>query len=238
MTSLLNRTADLPGDEPASRGVLATIAALQSGTVAGRALAPADRRACVAYLLTEGYAVAEIARVLGVCDKTVARDRAELRREHALTRDPSMPAQIAGRVLLECEISVTRLRRIGRDPAASPSARVEAERGVIAVLGESVRVLQSLGFLPEAARRVRAEVTHRAEPPGFDELRAELARLSDLAGGDAASEFRRLELDLRRLEFAERLETALTGPTEHHAGPPAAPAANAPGDPVRHGDEA
>ncbi len=70
--------------------------------------------------------------------------------------------------------------------------RVEAERTSFAIRSESIRLLQSLGFLDTATHRVEAHLTHaHTEPPSFDELENEFQRLHEVKISDP-----RVERDL------------------------------------------
>jgi len=163
---------------------LELIREIQGGALDPRHIRPEDRRACVVYLTSEGYAVAEIAQILRASDRTVQRDRERVRSEHALRPSPELVCELVGQLAAEAASAVQRLRRIGRDKDAPPMARVEAERSAWTVFREFVQCLQRLGYLPMAVPSVRADVTHRlGGPDGLDrieDMRGELARLEEI----------------------------------------------------------
>jgi len=177
------------------RPVVEIIRDLQSGVITGRTLDGESRRACVMYLGGEGYGVPEIAALLKVSDRTVARDRARMREELAVERDPGLLPRMVGHLIGEAESTSVRLRRIARDKSAPASARVEAEKATWSIACDLVRTLQSVGYLPQAPRPVR--VSARVEgvggeegdfdAPALEELINELARIEAIAsaGGTA-----------------------------------------------------
>lgn len=170
--------------------VLDLVASIQRGEIKGKTLTIEDRQACVAYLTGEGYSAAEIARVLGVADRTIARDRRAVRRSNSVHRDPALVDEMVGRLLQEADTAVSRLRRIARDRATAPATKVDAERTCWQVTRELVRLLQRLGYLPEATRTLRADVRHQhaIEPPGFEEIAEELERLEKIQGDRTITE--------------------------------------------------
>jgi len=171
------------------RPVVEIIRDLRSGVITGRALDGESRRACVMYLGGEGYGVPEIAALLKVSDRTVARDRARMREELAVERDPGLLPRMVGHLIGEAESTSVRLRRIARDKSAPASARVEAEKATWGIACDLVRTLQSVGYLPQAPRPVR--VSARVEgvggeegdfdAPALEELINELARIEAIA---------------------------------------------------------
>lgn len=174
-----------PTGSPPERGVIALIRDLQSGSISGRSLGADDRRRCVEHLIAEGYSVVETAEILGVAERTIARDRAVIREANALQKGPEFAGEMAGHLLRQAESGVSRLRRIARERECPHATKVEAERTAWAITREMIQSLQRLGYLPEAAREVRASLHHQlgpleAEPPTFDALLAEVNELESL----------------------------------------------------------
>ena len=188
------------------RTALSIIRDLKSGRLSGSSLARDDRQRCVEHLTAEGYTTAEIAEVLGVCERTIGRDRPAIRSANALERDPRLVGEVVGRLVQQAEASVARCRRIGREKDAPPSARVDAERTAWTVSRELVETLQKLGYLPTAAQEFRGELTHRVETsPEAGVMSAEIARLEQIVAASASAD---QEL-IARLEDAKRAVTAL-----------------------------
>lgn len=172
--------------------VLTTIRSLQRGSMIAKNLSIPDRQACVDHLTAEGYSVVEIAEILTVSERTVARDRKAIQNANAIERDPKLVEQMVGRLLAEAELAITRMRRVTREKTTSAAVKVEAEHRCYQVFSNMMQSMQRLGYLPSAVQEIRADLTHHIEePPGYDELQAEIARLEIVlkrtGGGDDTS---------------------------------------------------
>jgi len=184
-----SRSNDKRSSPVRDRPVLETIQRLRAGDLRASMLDSEDRRACVEHLTAEGYSVAETAQVLGVSDRTISRDRVVIRTRNALERDESTVDAMIGRLMSEYEASSGRLKRIARDRAVAAGTRVEAERAIWSATTDVVRLLQRLGYLPEAAREFRADISCSGsigELPSVADLEAELERLSAVPGAEHA----------------------------------------------------
>lgn len=186
---------EAPNEAPDETGVLDLLQQVRSGKVTGKQLPVASRRMIVSLLAAEGYSGPEIAKVLGVSDRTIERDRQAIRESLALQRDPKFVEQTAGRVANEAELVIQRMRRVAREKDVSPAVRVDAEHRCMQVLIESVRSLQSLGYLPQAAQRLQAELMHGvALLPTMDDLSTEVDRLAKIGESGGVSKQQIAEL--------------------------------------------
>jgi hypothetical protein len=195
-----------------SQGVIDLIRALKSGELPGKSMAVGDRRRCIAHLLAEGYSVVEVAEILKVSDRTVQRDKDAIRRANALAADPNLAGELAGALLQQAERDMIALGRVVRDRETSAAVRVEAIRVRWQIGCQLTERFQSLGFLPETARQIRADLTHRVgEPPGVEALQAQFTEietlLAELAPDDAAARERTaaLRVTLGQLRLADGL---------------------------------
>ena len=151
---------------------------LHEGALAPSSVAPDSRRGCVEYLTNEGYCAEEIAEIFKVSSRTINRDRSAIRESHAVTRDPALVSFQVGQLLQQADLAIQRLRRISKEAACPPSAKVDAELGAWTVARELVEALQSLGYLPTAAQELRADMTHRLGAP--QSVAQTLAELKEL----------------------------------------------------------
>ena len=158
--------------------VLSIIRGLQNGTASPKSLSIHDRRACVEHLTGEGYSIVEVAEILRVSERTIARDRKAILEANAIEHDPRLSEEMAGRLVREAELTISRMRRVARDKSTPASVKVDAEHRCYLVLSDMVRAMQSLGYLPTAAHQIQADLTHHLdEPPGFDQTLTEVTRL-------------------------------------------------------------
>lgn len=172
-------------DTPNEPNVLDLLGSIRSGQTAGRSLSPETRRLCVEYLAAEGVSNAEMAQLLDVTDRTIRRDREANREANALKIDDGFTDRIAGELTEEGRRAMDRIRRIARDKQIPPAVRIEGERAAYEILDRVTQRLQSLGYLPMAARQIKADLTHTVEPLGTpEEAIAELKRLQSVAGED------------------------------------------------------
>lgn len=172
-----------PASAPADtdRTVIAMIRALQGGELSGSNLGVGDRRRCVEHLSAEGYVVPEIAEILRVSERTIARDREAIKSANSVARDPKLVGEMVGHLLRQAEASVARMKRLGRDRETPPVVRLDAEKACWTVVRELTETLQSLGYLPTAQQTIAAELTHRFETePDYAGMQQELERLEGI----------------------------------------------------------
>jgi DNA-binding CsgD family transcriptional regulator len=204
-----------PGEAGDPRTVLSLIRDLQAGRVAGSSLSTSDRRRVVEQLALEGYSVAEIAEILKVSERTIARDRAAVRATHALSPSPELVRESAGMLVRQAEAGIGRLRKLGRDRDVPAAVKVQAEMAAWAISKDVVSKLQSLGYLPTAATRIEATLDARVETdsaPSYGDLQQELDRLERILGADASAsaefqELVRLRDTVARLSVGQQLRT-------------------------------
>lgn len=152
-------------------------------------LGATERQSLVALLAADGLSGPEIAQILHVSDRTVERDRRDIRDRHALPRDPKLVEQMAGRLLAEAELSIQRIRRTARERDVDPGVKIDAEHRCFQIVDSAVERLQKLGYLPTAATRVQADLTHHAaELPSSDELEGQLAGLRELVSSEGQAD--------------------------------------------------
>jgi hypothetical protein len=118
---------------------------------------------------------------LKVSDRTIERDKKALREEIAITKNPKLVEQMVGMLVYESELSVQRLRKVQRDNGASAADKIEAERTNNQNRYQLFKMMQSLGYLPTAAQKIEADLTHRAALSGtLEELILEAERVKKI----------------------------------------------------------
>lgn len=168
---------------------LELLAKVRSGTLSGRMLGATERQSLVALLAADGLSGPEIAQILQVSDRTVERDRRDIRDRHALPRDPKLVAQMAGRLLAEAELSIQRIRRTAREREVEPNVKIDAEHRCFQIVDSVVERLQKLGYLPTAATRLQADLTHHAaELPSSEDLEKQLTGLRELVSSEGQTD--------------------------------------------------
>lgn len=169
-----------PNDDSEAISVLELLARIKDGAMPK--LSKEQRRACVMHLCAEDYRQAEIAKILGVSDQTIYRDRQEIQKRNTLKSDAELAQQLAGDLLWRAEADAAKLKAIARDPQASHAARVQAIEASFNLRDKAIARAQSLGCLPVATQRVSAEVQHGfTEQPSNTELERQARVLFETA---------------------------------------------------------
>ena len=183
---------------------------IKSAQLDASAIGRDDRRLLVSHLMADGYSTAEIAQILKVSDRSIARDKRAIREDNVLPQDPKLIEQMAGRVMGEAELVIQRIRRIARDKTVKASVRIDGEHRCYQVISDLVQRLQGLGYLPTATQRVEADLVHHAgEMPDLDELTAEVQRIRKLSvegGRDVPAEIVELEGQITNVKLLTEFE--------------------------------
>ena len=154
---------------------------IKAGTTNPSSLLPYQRKLLVTFLMAEGQSTAEIAHLLNVSDRTIERDKKAIRKENAISQDPELADVIAGRLVDEAQICIQRIRKFERDANCPPAAKIEGEKGCFHIINSLAERLQSMGYVPIAAKKLEADLTHHMETTlSFDEIKSEADRLQDI----------------------------------------------------------
>ena len=196
--------------------VLTLIRQIKENRLDPALLSTEDRQRCVDVLWSEGYSVPEIAQILQRGERTVYRDRSDLRAAHALRVHPQLAPQMAGELIRQAECSISRLRRIARESGASAMERSMAENLAFKTFVEMIGKLQSLGFLPRVPTGVVAQVvgTSAEAIATCDQLEQRLADLeridreSGATDPEVTEERQLLTAWVRRARLAAEVEQA------------------------------
>ena len=173
-----DNTAESPTQSSDDRSVLSVIRDIQQGALDPRSLGLEDRRRCVEHLTGEGYSLAEIAEILKVTERTIARDRSAVRRSNAIERDEDITGEMVGQLVTQADTTINRIRRVTRDSDTPPAARIEGEKACWVIARDLIQKLQSLGYLPNAPQEIRGQMTHQVEHlPAFGQMNEEVTRL-------------------------------------------------------------
>ena len=186
---------------------------IQSGALDAKGIAVSDRRQLVAVLLNDGYSTAEMGQILKVGDRTIERDKRAIREAHAIARDPRLLEQMVGRLVGEAELAVQRIRKTVRDKNTPKALKVDADHRCYLIISDLIDRLQRLGYLPTAAQRVEADLTHHVgDVPDFTAMRVEVRRLRGVfeqtgdGGTRTAEELVQLDQQIVQAELATKVD--------------------------------
>ncbi|MCI0350408.1 MAG: hypothetical protein L0Z53_13365 [Acidobacteriales bacterium] len=176
--------------------VLEIIRNIKNQSISAKNLLATDRQSCVEHLTGEGLSLVEIAEVLKMSERTVARDRKSIQEANALEQRPELVPQMVGRLVCEAELAITQIRRAARDKGAQPAVRIDAQHRCYQITSDVIQRLQHLGYLPLAIHRFEGALNHQIDDlPNYGELQVELKRLRVVAGKDNAMLAKLGELD-------------------------------------------
>lgn len=136
--------------ESEQKSVLTILDGLRSRQVRPGSLSTNEKRACVAYLTDEGYSAAEIAKLLGRCERTICRWRKLIREKRRHTYSQDFVAVSIGELLHQCALAIQRSRRAARGPNVSVRDKLTCEVNAMQILLATSQRLQSMGVLPLA----------------------------------------------------------------------------------------
>lgn len=199
---------------------MALLQKIQSGAITPKSISVSDRRQLVGVLMADGYSTADMAQILKVSDRSIERDKQAIRRSHAIARDPELTPQMVGRLGAEAELTVQRIRKAIRDKKVPAAVKVDGEHRCYQVISDLTQSLQRLGYLPTAAQKLEADLTHHiGEAPDFEELQAETRRLihitqlalpgaqeGETADPEVAKRLTKLEEEITRANLASEIE--------------------------------
>ena len=167
---------------------------IKTGTTNPALLSPKQRRRLVSLLIAEGHSTAEIAHLLKVSDRTIECDKKKIRKKNAIVKDPKLVEQMAGKLLFEAETALQKIRKYERDKQASPATRIDAEHKCFQIVNNLAERLQSMGYLPTAAKKLEADLTHRTETTlSLKEIKSEVRRLQDIKKSLPARKTKKIE---------------------------------------------
>jgi transposase len=131
----------------AESSTLALLQRVRAGEIDAASLAPAERQRLVEHLKLEGVTVTQVAEIMRVSERTIARDLKEVRARRAESLDELDTKQVIGTMMAQAEAHRSRLMRIAREPGAGAMAQVQAERGAWEITRDVVDTLFKTGFL-------------------------------------------------------------------------------------------
>jgi len=154
---------------------------IKDGTTNSVSLSASQRKLLVPLLMSEGQSTAEIALLLNVSDRTIERDKEAIRRENALSQDPEFANIFAGRLVDQAQSSIQRIHKFQKDNNCPPAVKIEGEKACFYIVNFLAERLQSIGYLPTAAKKLEADLTHHLENPlSLKEIQSETKRLQDI----------------------------------------------------------
>jgi len=134
--------------------VYKVIQGLKDKSLAPSLISKESRIECVEVLSLEGWTVVSMAELFKVSEKTIKRDLEAVADKNALNPDPDLRQKVVGDFLLKTNMGYANLIRMARSKEGSIAERVQAEYSAFLFLKDRIKILQSLGYLPETTRNI------------------------------------------------------------------------------------
>jgi hypothetical protein len=161
--------------------VLQIIAQIRDGTLDPKNIPQEIRQDCVEHLCyVEGQPTAVIAQLLKVSDKTIRRDKDDIREKNAKKLSPEDRLKLLNEFMQKWTASQENLQRLSRSQTGSIQEKSQAGYFAMKAIREQIEILQSLGIF--YGKPEQSEVTIRAQEEEANpaKLKEELARLEKI----------------------------------------------------------
>lgn len=201
---------DVPDD--AQERTLTLMQKIQTGLMDPKCLRNEERRLIVCYLMGDGYCTAEMAQILGRSERTIERDKKAIRQANAIVVSPQFVEQMAGRLISEADLCIQKIRKAARDKNIPPTTMIDAQYRCFQIISQVTTSLQHLGYLPTAAARLQADITHNiGQIPDLSQIELEYQRLKRISGEcqntdtQIKERFNLLEAKFKKVSFINEL---------------------------------
>ena len=162
--------------------VTALVRELHEGRVSPDELSQAMRQRCVDHLTLEGFASSEIAELIKVSERTVRRDRAAIRRDHAVEPDTRLGDELLGEFQRIILASIQRLVRLARDPETPAYARLWAEESIVRMYQRLIDTAQRMNYISTGGRRLAHE--RLTDPEEQKRFKEQVKGMMKMVGGN------------------------------------------------------
>lgn len=175
----------MPDDEKTS--TLQKIADIKNGILDPKTLSSEDRQDIVEHLwMTEAQSESVIGHFLKVTDRTVRRDKEEIRIRNAKKLSPEGRANLLSELMQKLTSTHENLMRLARSKDGSVQENSQAGIYATSAILDMVKILQSLGYLTARGQEINVNIHEEEMTPA--KLKEELARLEKIASGKNASD--------------------------------------------------
>lgn len=220
------RRASGEADATDALSVSEIVSKLIKGDLKPESVSPERRRECVAVLFEEGYNISDAAAAMRVSERTIYRDRDELRRDRAIKPTLTFGDELMGEYFAHTQTAIQRLRKLTRDSATPPAVMVRAEEAAARLYERFVKTAYQLKYIEPGERRLH-RMREEAEAERVARRMAEGSSLTaEIAGPRIAALMGLTPTRGHRPNQPERRES--TPPEASPEAPPEAPPESSP----------
>lgn len=147
---------------------------IQDGIIDAESLPKEMRQACVECLLSQFWPISKIAAFLKRDDRTIQRDKKEIEQRNSEKPSIDLSLQLIAELMRKATATQEHLMSLAREDGASVQEKSQAAFYLWKVIQEQMKLLQTLGYLPEQPMRIEANITQEGERD-ITKLKQELA---------------------------------------------------------------
>jgi IS30 family transposase len=155
----------MPDEKDPSNAELPAIKILQQikeGIIDKDKLPKEMRQECVEYLLSKFQSISEIALILGKTEKTIRRDKEEIDAQRAIKPSVDYSGKLIAELMRKASATQEQLMHLARSPGKVQETS-QAAYYLWKAIQEQMKLLQSLGLLPEQPMKFEASITQEDE---------------------------------------------------------------------------
>lgn len=162
---------------------LQIISQIREGTLDPKKISSEMRQDCVEHLwIVEGQPTAVIANLLKVSDKTIRRDKDDIRERNSKKLTPEDREKLLEELLAKATASHENLHRLSRSKEGSIQEKGQTDYYAGKLILEQIAIGQTLGIFPKKSIQLEADIHYKKEEETTpDKLKEELARLEKIA---------------------------------------------------------
>lgn len=144
------------------------------------------RQECVEYLLSRFKSISEIAHILGKTEKTIRRDKEEIDAQRSIKPSVDYSSKLIAELMRKANATQEQLMHLARSDGKVQETS-QAAYYLWKAIQEQMKLLQSLGYLPEQPMRIEATFTQEDEKD-VGKLKEELAEAEKMASDAGRSD--------------------------------------------------
>lgn len=132
---------------------------IQEGIIDKETLPKEMRQACVEYLLSKITPISKIAFILAKDERTIKRDKKEIAQRNAQKPSIDYSLQLIEELMTKASATQEQLMELANDKEGSVQEKGQAAFFLWKAIQEQMKLLQSLGYLPEQPMKIEASIT-------------------------------------------------------------------------------
>lgn len=178
---MANENTPMERESPPSVKIIQQI---KEGLIDPKAMPIEMRQAVVECLLSQFMKIPQIAAFLKTSDRTIQRDEVEINRRNSRRPSPDYALELITELRRKSNATQEHLMTLAKEEGGSVQEKSQAAFFLWKTIQEEMKLLQSLGYMPEQPFRFEATVAQKGERdiPKLKEELAEAEKIANEAG--------------------------------------------------------